>query len=139
MDRTFVGDLQQFGALFLRKLAGDRDRPLDPIEHALFRLAFGAVIGVDPRVAEANSHARERPRFPSRIQRDGHGRSGAERREQQIVGSRPPVGPTGCHRLVGDQPVTPGGDLLREAFRAPAHRDGASFGFLDPGATSLCE
>jgi hypothetical protein len=46
MDRTFVGDLEQLGALFFRELTGDRDLPLDPVEHALFRLTLGAVVGV---------------------------------------------------------------------------------------------
>jgi len=133
MDRTLVGDLEQFGTLLPFKLADDRDLPLDPIEHALFRLTFGAVVGVDPRVAEANGHARERPPLPSRIQRDGHGGSGAERRQQEVVRSRPAVGPTRGHGLVGDQPVASGGDLLDESFRASTHRDYALFGSLNHG------
>src|SRR3989442_7794667 len=74
MDRTLVGDLEQFDTLLLRKLAGDRDLALDPIEHALCGFTFGAVVGVDPRMAQANRHAADRPPFPSRIQRDRHGR-----------------------------------------------------------------
>src|SRR2546430_8989056 len=35
-----------------------------------------------------------------RSQRDGHGCSGAERSQQQFVGSRPSVGSTGGDRLV---------------------------------------
>src|SRR6266852_4978038 len=80
MDRTLVGDLEEFAALLLRQLVGDRDLPLDPIEQALFGLTLGAVVGVDPRVTEANRYAGKRPPFPSRVQRDRHRRSGAKRR-----------------------------------------------------------
>ncbi len=48
MDRTFVADLEELAALLPGQLAGDRDVPLDPIEHPLFRLTLGAVVGVDP-------------------------------------------------------------------------------------------
>ncbi len=34
MDRTFVGDLEQFGTLLTFELAGHRDLPLDPSEDA---------------------------------------------------------------------------------------------------------
>src|SRR2546425_9417957 len=115
MNRTLVGDLEQPGALLLRKLAGDGDLALDPIEHALCGFTFGAVVGVNPRMAQANRHAADRPPFPSRIQRDRHGRSGAEARQQQVVRPEPPVGPSGGHRLVGDQAMTPRGDLLGES------------------------
>ncbi len=53
MDWALVGDLEQFGTLLLRKLAGDRDLALDPIEHALCGFTFGAVVGVDPRISSA--------------------------------------------------------------------------------------
>jgi hypothetical protein len=51
VDRTLVGNLQHFRALLLRQLASDRDLSLDPIEHALLGLTFGAVLGVDPEMA----------------------------------------------------------------------------------------
>jgi hypothetical protein len=35
--------------------------------------------------------------------------------------------------------VTPGGDVLREALRAPAHRDYALFSSVNHGATSCRE
>ena len=47
MDRTLVGDLQDLRTLLLREVAGDRDLPLDPIEHALLGFTFGAVVRVD--------------------------------------------------------------------------------------------
>src|SRR5260370_13598328 len=85
MDRTFVGDLEQFGTLLLRKLAGDRNLALDPIEHALFRLTVGAVIGVDPRVAEPDRHAPKPPPLPPRIQPDRPVRSRAARRHKRSL------------------------------------------------------
>src|SRR2546426_4123403 len=72
MDRTLVGDLEQPAALRLRKLAGDRDLALDPIEHALCGFTFGAVVGVNPRMAQANRHTADRPPFPSRIRSEEH-------------------------------------------------------------------
>jgi hypothetical protein len=88
-------------------------------------------------VPEAHHHARERPSFPSRIQRDGHGRSGAERRQEQIVGSGPLVGPARGDGLVGDQPVTPHDDLLDESLPAAAHDHEALLAWLDHDLTSL--
>src|SRR5438309_1687703 len=121
MDWTLVGDLELLDALLLREVSLQGDLALDAIEHALSGFTFGAVFGVDPRVAQAHRHAGERPLFPSRIQRDGHGRSGAERSQEQFIGSRPSVGSTGGDRLVGDQAVAPRRDLLDESLRAAAH------------------
>ena len=81
MDWTLVGDLERLESLFLREVPIQGDLALDAIEHALSGFTFGAVFRVDPRVAQPHRHARERPPLPSRIQRDGHGRSGAERRQ----------------------------------------------------------
>src|SRR5207249_3303465 len=72
-------------------------------------------------MAEANRHAGERPPFPSRIQRDRHGGSGAEACQEQLVRPKPPIGPAGGHRLVGDQTMTPRRDLLGEAVDPPTH------------------
>src|SRR5438094_164224 len=81
-------------------------------------------------------HALERPPFPSRIQRDGHRRSGAEGGQQQIVRAGPAVGPTGGDGLVGDEPVAPDGDLLDESLRAAAHDHQALLQWLDHDVTS---
>ena len=81
MDRTLVGDLERLESLLLGEVPIKGDLALDPIEHALPGLTLGAVFRVNPRVAQPHRHARERPLLPSRIQRDGHGGSGAERRQ----------------------------------------------------------
>src|SRR5437660_1611678 len=138
MDRTPVGDLEQPGALLLRKVAGDRDLALDPIEHALCGFTFGAVVGVDPRMAQANRHAANRPPFPSRIQRDRHGRSGAEARQQQVVRPEPPVGPSGGHRLVGDQAMTPRCDLLGESVSPTMHDHDRLLVWIDHAGPPVC-
>src|SRR3989441_7481752 len=138
MDRALVGDLEQPGTLLLRKFAGDRDLALDPIEHALCGFTFGAVVGVDPRMAQANRHAADRPPFPSRIQRDRHGRSGAEARQQQIVRPEPPVGPSGGDRLVGDQAVTPCGDLLDESVPPATHDHDGLLVWIDHAGPPVC-
>ena len=121
MDRTLVRDLECFDSLLLREVSLQGDLALDAIEHALSGFTFGAVFGVDPRMTQAHRHAGERPLFPSRIQRDGHGRSGAERSQEQFVGSRPSIGSPGGDRLVGDQAVAPRRDLLDESLRAAAY------------------
>src|SRR5437588_6756416 len=136
MHRTLLGDLECFGTLLLVERPVQSDLALDPVEQALFGLAFGAVDGVDSRVAEPHRHALERPPFPSRIQRDGHGRSGAEGGQQQIVRAGPAVGPTGGDGLVGDEPVAPDGDLLDESLRAAAHDHQALLQWLDHDVTS---
>src|SRR5947208_11506064 len=139
MDRTLVGDLEQPDALLLRKLAGDRDLALDPIEHALCGFTFCAVVGVDPRMAQANRHAADWPPFPSRIQRDRHRRSGAEGCQQQIVRPEPPVGPSGGHRLVGDQARTPRGDLLGESVSPAMHEHDGLLVWIDHADLRLRE
>src|SRR6266550_3253821 len=138
MDRTLVGDLEQPGALLLRKLAGDGDLALDPIEHALCGFTFGAVVGVNPRMAQANRHAADRPPFPSRIQRDRHGRSGAKARQEQVVRPEPPVGPSGGHRLVGDQAMTPRGDLLDESVPPAMHDHDGLLAWIDHAGPPVC-
>src|SRR5690242_14567941 len=112
MHRTLLGDLHCPGTLLVVERPVQSELAFDPIEQALFGLTFGTVLGVDARVAEPNGDAPDGPSFPSRIQRDGHGRSGAERRQQQIVGTGPAVGPTRGDGLVGREPVAPDGDLL---------------------------
>src|SRR5205823_10475915 len=76
-------------------------------------------------MAEANRHAGERPPFPSRIQRDRHGGSGAEACQEQLVRPKPSIGPPGGHRLVGRQTMAPRRDLLGEAVAPATYNDHA--------------
>src|SRR5205823_3676325 len=139
MDRTLVGDLERLESLLLGEVPIKGDLALDPIEHALPGLTLGAVFRVNPRVAQPHRHARERPLCPSRIQRDGHGGSGAQRRQEQIIGSGTAIGATGGHGLVGDQSVAPEGDLLDESQRAAAHDHEALLRWIDHDVTSLSQ
>src|SRR5258705_6602805 len=54
------------------------------------------------------------PSFPSRIQRDGHRRSGAQGPEQEVVGTRAGIGTAVGHGLVRQEVVAAGTDLLRK-------------------------
>jgi hypothetical protein len=51
MDRAFGRDLHQFAALFRRQRTAQSDLDIDPVEHPVFRLAFGAVFRMNARVA----------------------------------------------------------------------------------------
>src|SRR5437773_1565498 len=92
VHRTHVGDLSEPPALLLGQPTGQHELALDLVELALLGLAVGAVRGVDPGVREAHGDAVERPALLSRIQRERHGRSGAEGDQQIVVGRRAGVG-----------------------------------------------
>src|SRR4029077_4744149 len=83
------------------------------------------------------------PAFPSRIQRDGHGRSGAEPGEQEVIWSGTRVRPADAHRLVGIEAVAADGNPLGESLRAPAHLHDIGLGRLvhsysELGGLSYC-
>jgi hypothetical protein len=136
MNWAPVGDAQQPGALLLRELTRNGDLLLDPI--ALPRLQVGSrwVGLMDPGASEANRHAGQSPSLPSRIQRDRHGGSGAQRDQQKVVRSGPAVSPTGGQWLVRDQPVRARRDLLHEPFRPPVYLNHTFFGSIDHGTLS---
>jgi hypothetical protein len=74
-------------------------------------------------MSQPNFDTHERP-FPlSRIQRDGHRHSGAERRGDQLVWIGSAIRPAGRHWLVGGEVMPPGDDLLHESLRSPANDD----------------
>src|SRR3989441_10325568 len=123
VDWTPIRDLEELRALLVRECATQRDLALDPVQHPLFRLAVSAVLGVDSRMPKTHCHLAERPGFPSRIQRDRHRCSGTERREQEIVGSGTRVGPAEADRLVRQEAVAGGRDLLGKSPRAPPHHN----------------
>ena len=126
VHRAFVGDFEKPRALFRGQVAFKRDRALDVVDLALFGFAFGAILGVDFFVAQANLRAQKRNLLEIGIEPHRHRGAGAERREQKIIGARPSVEAAVLDRLVGQQAMFAEDDLLLKlaAPRFP-HRDGA--------------
>src|SRR6266568_4867511 len=60
------------------KLTAQRDLALDEIEHALLGLTVRAILGVHPRMPQTDGDFVQGPAVPSRVQRDGHRRSGPD-------------------------------------------------------------
>ena len=98
---------------------GQRSRelhgPLHTIEPSCFRLALCAVGRVDSGVPEPNDHLLERPRLSSRVQRNRHRRSTAQRGEQEVVRSRTCISAAVRYRFVRDKTMRARRDLLGEA------------------------
>ena len=123
MHRTLLRDLEEPAALLVAQRTAEDQLPLDLIELAFLRLAVRAVGGMDARVAETDGDAVERPLLASRVQRDGYGRSGAERGQQVVVRAGAGVGAARIDRLVGNEPVPADEDLLLQARRAAVDGD----------------
>src|SRR5690606_22291290 len=103
--------------------------PLDAVELALLRLTLRAVDRVDLRVPQPDRHRFERPPLAPSVERYGHRRAGAEGGKQELVGGRSRLGSAELHRLVGDQAVTAGGNLLDEPVRPSADDGGRGLGW----------
>jgi len=116
MHGTAGGDLQEAAALGLIEIPFQPDFAPDLVEHALFRLAVLTVLGVNPRMVEADLDAVECESFPLRIHAECDRRSRAECCEQVFVGPGSAIGTTVGFGLVGEQAVPRGLDLLRESL-----------------------
>src|SRR5881409_3309341 len=91
------------------------------------RRAFGvlAVFRVLTVVGEANRDAFELHALQLRVHAQSHRRARAERRKQQLVGTRPPI-VADSRRFVGVQRVRTDLDLLRVLAFVRRHHDNAS-------------
>ena len=116
MHGTAGGDLQEAAALGPVEIPFQPDFAPDLVEHALFRLAVLTVLGVNPRMVEADLDAIECESFPLRIHAECHRRSRAECGEQVLVGPRSAIGATEGFRFIADEAVRPDLDLLRESL-----------------------
>ena len=67
MYRAFRGDLHQFCVLLRIQGAGQFHFYIDPVQHALFRFAFFAIVCINTRVPERNRDVLERKLFPARV------------------------------------------------------------------------
>jgi hypothetical protein len=98
-------DVEEALPLLSSQLANEFKRPLNTVDVSLFSVAFGAVDSVHPRVTQVDVDGLQWPTFPSRIQRDRHGRSSAESSQQQVVRRRTCIGAAERGRLVGTELV----------------------------------
>src|SRR2546426_10433310 len=67
------------------------------------------------------------PVLPSRVQRDGHRRSGAEGTEEEVVRTGAGIGAAVGYRLVRQETMATDCDLLRKPGRAPTHQHHTGF------------
>lgn len=119
VHRAGVGDGQEPGALLGGERAGELDVALDAGDQAHAGVAVGAIFGMDARVAKADADGGERHLLARRIQLECHRGASAEGGEKQGVGVGAGIGAAGGDRLVGQQAVAAGPDVLREAVRGP--------------------
>src|ERR1043166_6936701 len=109
-----LGDLDQPRLLLFAERALQLDLTLDAVELALLGLAVRAVLGVDLRVLEAHRDGLQRPLLASRVQRERHRRSGAERGQQQVVGIGAGAVTAVLDGLVGHQLMWTDTDVRRQ-------------------------
>src|SRR5260370_26452547 len=118
MHRAAVRNLHQPFTLALIQRTVDLDFPADLVDEAYLRLAIGAVFGMDPAMVERYPHPFERPTFALGIQTQRHGGAGAKRRQQQVVRVGSGAEAAGGNRLIGEEAVAAGVDLLLDTTAA---------------------
>lgn len=91
------------------------------VDLPLLGLALGAVEGVDLRVAEADPDPLQGDLLAVRVEPQGHRGAGAKGAEDQVIGGRTGVGPAHALRLVHEQAVVGGHDLLEEPLGRSHH------------------
>ncbi len=79
MDGALRRDGHQARVLLRRQLPGHLHLELNSVEHSFFRLAIGAVLRVDARMAERHGDVLERKLFLARIQPNRHRGANAQR------------------------------------------------------------
>ena len=123
MNRAFAGDFHQFVVLFCAQRARDLDLNVDPVQHALLRFAFLAILCVNTRVPQRNCNAFDRKLLPARVQADCHRSTYSERGQEIIVRIGAAIAAACAHWFVSDNAVLARDDLLSEVARAAAHND----------------
>ena len=116
MNRTHLRDLEQSRTLCNREASLELQRPLDTIKSSRLRLAFRAVCGVNPGVLKSDGHFLQRSLLSSRVQRDRHGRSTAQRSQQEIVRRGTGIGAAVRNRFVCRETMVTRRDRLRESL-----------------------
>src|SRR5712692_4164475 len=119
MDGALVSDLHQLRLLLGVERPGDFYFPLDAIDHTLFGLTIGAILGVNLQMAQPDLNRFERPALVPRIQLESHRRAGPQARQQQIVRRGADIGPSGRYWLIGLQAMYADENVLNQAARPP--------------------
>ena len=111
VDGASSGDLGYSVPLLVGDVAFDQNTTADLLGAALRGRAIYAPM------AALHRDGPYRPSFPPHIQEDRHGRSGAQRGQQQLVGVGPYV-VAQVFGLVHDEGMTPGDDELLHVLQA---------------------
>ncbi len=115
VDGAAVSDGEEALALRVVEVAVEGDRAAEAVDLALFRLARGAILRVEPVVLDVDRDAFERPVLAVGVHPQRHRGARPERGAEEIVGRRSLVRPTDGDRLVGDEGVLANGDAGAEA------------------------
>ena len=86
-----VGDLAQPLALLLVQRANQLDGLLDAMDHRVGLLAVGAILHMDPFLAQPHHHLLQRPLLARGVYLDGHRGTAAQRGEQQVIRAWPRI------------------------------------------------
>jgi hypothetical protein len=113
MHGTFVGDFQKPRSLFVGDRSAQLNIALDSIEHSFFCFTFGAIDGVDFRVAQMNRDFLERPGFAPGVHPDRDRSTRPKRGQQKFVRRRPCVATSREHRLIGVKTMAARQNFLR--------------------------
>lgn len=135
MNRTHLRDFQQSVTLRPVEVSLELQGPLDPIEPTRFRLALRAIHCVNPEMLQSNCYFFQHPLLSSRVQRNRHGCSTAQRRQQKIVRRRAGISSAVRNRFVSSETMAAGEDLLREATAGSSNYD---FRFVRHGVDGHC-
>jgi hypothetical protein len=121
MNRAAFGNSQEPGTLLVAQIAVERELALNMVQQAGEGFASRAVCGVHAFVTQPHRGVPQSPAFALGVHSDRHGGAGAERGQQQIVGTGAAVGAAEGGRLVGGQVMAAGRDALA-AYPASAGR-----------------
>ena len=116
MNRTHLRDLEQSRTLCRREVSLELQRPLDTIKSSRLRLAFRAVCGVNPGVLKSDGHFLQRSLLSSRVQRDRHRRSTAQRSQEEVVRRGAGIGAAVRNRFVCRETMVTRRDRLGESL-----------------------
>ena len=121
MDRTFVGDLQQLGALGVGEIvAVDGDHTFEPVDHPrparpwFVVGTLGAVARMHLSVGDLHRDPIERQPLAIRIHPQRHRRARTERSAEQVVRRGAGIESTDRLGLVGEQAVPSDHDMIEE-------------------------
>src|SRR5260370_18420434 len=107
MDGALLGNLDQLSALCVVQWPDQFNAAQNAINHRLWILTVGTVIGVDSVVSKPHNDLVESPIFPSRVHVDRHRGATAERHQQQLVGTGTGVASANRDGILSTQRVEP--------------------------------